>query len=311
MIGKSDPDFIDDPHLVATLRQDEQKALASGEPLFVPSEQVSGRYFQTNKIPLQNSDEFEKVLIVATDVTERQKIEDKLQLALQKEKELNELKSRFVSMASHEFRTPLATILATVETLKAYRQQLTDESVAYKLEKVHEQVEHLEDIMDDVLQLARMQARRVVFTPSRLNIDALCRSVLHEFESHLGQGYDVTYSCDPSLGDVMMDKKLMRQIINNLVSNAIKYTKNGKFSVNLTRENGSLVLRVSDQGIGIPEADLAHLFEPFHRASNVGTIAGTGLGLVITKEAVELHKGRIVVESQVNVGTTFTVTIPL
>ncbi|QPC84158.1 PAS domain S-box protein [Phototrophicus methaneseepsis] len=312
MVGKSDPDINGNHAEVELYRKDDFKVLETGETLYIPAERIQGRYFQTAKIPLKNPEgEYDRVLIVASDVTKRKNAEEKLQLALEKEKELNELKSRFVSMASHEFRTPLATILALVETLKAYRHKLSDDSIAHKLEKMHEQIGHLEDIMDDVLQLARMQARRVTFNPVRLNLDSLCRSVLDEFHSHKGNHYDITYHCDPDLKDVVLDKKLMRQIINNLVSNAIKYTSHGQFSLTLEREKNALILKVSDHGIGIPESDQAHLFEPFHRASNVGTIAGTGLGLVITKEAVELHGGFITVDSQVDVGTTFTVTIPL
>jgi len=231
---------------------------------------------------------------------------------LQVEKELGELKSRFVSMASHEFRTPLATILALTETLRAYRHRLTEEQIEQRLVKMQEQVDHLRDIMEDVLHLARLQARRAEFNPVQLDLDSLCRSVLDEFESQPVIRQRLVYSCDDALHEVKLDRKLMRQIISNLVSNAVKYSPNDTpIEITLAYQAAMLVLSVRDQGIGIPAADLKRLFEPFHRADNVGTIAGTGLGLTIAKESVELHAGTIAVESQVGIGTTFTVRIPL
>ncbi|HLY27064.1 MAG TPA: PAS domain S-box protein, partial [Aggregatilineales bacterium] len=246
------------------------------------------------------------------DLTEPRKAQQALQEALEKEKELNELKSRFVSMASHEFRTPLATILITTETLSAYRPKMTDNQIEERLAKIREQVSHLKDIMDDVLQLARLQARRADFNPVMLDLESLCRSVIDEFQSQPGSTKTIVFTCDHALKEVKLDKKLMRQTISNLVSNAVKYSPEGKtITVSLQYTGNALLLKVRDEGIGIPESDLAHLFEPFHRATNVGAISGTGLGLTITKESIELHGGTIAVESQVGTGTTFTVTIPV
>jgi PAS domain S-box-containing protein len=252
------------------------------------------------------------VISFVIDISEHKKAEAALWQNLEKERELSELKSRFVSMASHEFRTPLATILALTETLSAYRQKMADEQIEERLGKIRDQVDHLKNIMDDVLQLARLQARRADFNPVRSNLDSLCRSILDEFQSHPDITHELQYSCDAELQEVTLDKKLMRQIISNLVSNAIKYSPNEKpITISLESTGKAVALKVRDGGIGIPEADLKHLFEPFHRASNVGAIAGTGLGLVITKESVELHGGTIAVESQIGVGTTFIVNIPI
>jgi PAS domain S-box-containing protein len=249
---------------------------------------------------------------ITRDMTLHKQAEEDLRQALAKEKELGELKSRFVSTASHEFRTPLATILALTETLKAYRHKFSDEQIDQRLVKIQAQIGHLKDIMDDVLLLARMQAQRVEFNPVKLNLDSLCRSVVDEFQSRPDVAQKFLYTCDEQLYEVVLDKKLMRQIINNLVSNAVKYSPGDKtVTLNLTYENENLIFKVRDEGIGIPEADLKHLFEPFHRASNVGAVSGTGLGMVITKESVELHGGNITVDSQIGVGTTFTVSIPL
>jgi signal transduction histidine kinase len=152
----------------------------------------------------------------------------------------------------------------------------------------------------------------VEFNPLKLDLDALCRSVLDEFQSRADVHHRLDYTCAEGLQAVMLDRKLMRQIISNLVSNAIKYSPEDKpIVIDLAALDDALLLTIRDEGIGIPEADLKHLFEPFHRAANVGATSGTGLGLVITKEAVELHGGVIEVESQLDVGTTFTIRIPI
>ncbi len=249
---------------------------------------------------------------VTGDLTKRKETEETLQQALIREHELSELKSRFVSMASHEFRTPLATILSMVETLSTYRQKLQDDQIELRLHRIREEIGYLTEVMDDVLQLARLQARRAEFKPTLLDIDALCRSVIDEFFNGQTNPRAYCYTCDLAVSQVYLDRKLIRQIITNLISNAVKYSPpDTQITINLRRVDPNIVLTVEDEGIGIPEPDLKHLFEPFHRAENVGTTPGTGLGLTITKESVELHGGTISVESEVNAGTTFTVTLPI
>lgn len=250
-------------------------------------------------------------IVVATDITIQKQAEATLRQALAKEKELGDLKTRFVSMASHEFRTPLATILAVVETLSIYRHKLSEAQIDQRFDKIKDQVGHLKDIMEDVLLLARMQARRVEFHPVQVDLDALARSVLDEFQSQAECAHHLEYTVSDGVQEVWLDRKLMRQMISNLVSNAIKYSPKGTVvRVHLAYRDAAVILTIQDEGIGIPEADLPHLFEPFHRAANVGTIAGTGLGLVIAREAIELHGGAITVESRLGGGTTFLVRIP-
>ena len=281
------------------------------------------RWFQwTDRALLDESGRIIEYQGVGRDISERRRIEEAerqqrhmaemLRLALAKETELGELKSRFVSIASHEFRTPLASILAATETLSAYRQNMTDDQIEQRLVKIREQVTHLTAIMDDVLDLARIQARRVQFNPVELDVDALCRDILDEFQNQRNFTHSVIYTSQPRLPIAKLDKRLMRQLITNLVSNAIKYSSdNGPIRVTLNYESPVLRLDVTDRGIGIPEADKEHLFEPFHRGQNVGTISGTGLGLAIIWESVNLHGGRIDVQSQVGQGSTFVVSIPI
>ncbi len=313
MLGKTNTDLSLSEQVLSFSAEQDREALSSGQPLFIAEEQVQDRYYQTSKIPLKRPDgSYDRLLIVATDITAHKQAEEALRRAFEQEKELGELKSRFVSVASHEFRTPLATILAAAETLSAYRQKMTDSQIDHRINNIRDQVDHLKNIIEDVLQLARIQAGRVEFNPVVLDLDSLCRSVIDEFQSHPDNAHRITYYCDENLHKVRLDKKLIRQIITNLVSNAIKYSPTAsQIDIRLEYADQTIILKVHDQGIGIPEADLAHLFEPFHRASNVGSISGTGLGLSITKEAVELHGGIIGVDSQVGIGTTFVVTIPI
>lgn len=253
-----------------------------------------------------------ELVCTVRDITERKKVEETLQLALAKERELNELKSRFVSMASHEFRTPLAAILTLTETLSSYRARMTEEQIDQRLQRIREQIGYLTEIMNDVLQLAQLQARRAEFNPTLLDLDALCRNVIDEYQNRPNVARQFLYTCDPALQAVQLDRKLMRQILSNLLSNAIKYSaKDTLIKIDLCYCDPNLILKISDQGIGIPARDLPHLFDPFHRAANVGTISGTGLGLTITKESVELHGGTIMVESQENRGTSFTISLPV
>ena len=313
MVGKTDADVNHNPSEVAFFLQTDQAALDSEQVVFIAEQTIQGRYYQTTKIPLRNSaGQPDRLLVVSSDITERKQAEAVLQQAFQKEKELSELKSRFVSMASHEFRTPLTSILLLTETLLFYGHKLTNEQIAQRLANIREQVGHLKDITEDVLQLAHTQTRRIEISPVWLDLDALCRSIIDEFQERPDVTQRLIYRCDGDLQAVKLDKKLMRQIVSNLISNASKYSlENREILVHLAYKDEMVVLEVHDEGIGIPEADLIHLFQPFQRGVNVGDISGTGLGLAITKEAVELHGGTISVESQLDVGTTFTVKIPV
>lgn len=313
LVGQRDVDIHDDTAAVTRFHQQDLATLDSGEPLFIPETLIQERYYQANLVPLKNGGgQYDRVLMVASDITTRKQAEEALQQALATEKGLSELKSRFVSMASHEFRTPLSTIFSLTETLLAYRHKLTDEQIVQRLLKIQEQIGYLNTLMEDVLQLARTQSRRAEFKPTLLDLDALCRTIIDELQSQPATAARLTYLCEMAPPLARLDKRLIRQLLNNLVSNALKYSDpNQVVLVKVAGQAASIQLQVCDEGIGIPEADLKHLFEPFHRAANVNAIAGTGLGLVIAKEAVELHGGTIAVESRLGVGTTFTVNLPV
>jgi PAS domain S-box-containing protein len=281
--------------------------------LVVPRPDGQLRYLLAQGSPLLGKEgNFNGSFSIVTDITAQKQAEATLRQALAQEKELGELKSRFVSITSHEFRTPLATISATTETLLAYRDRLDSSQFDARLHKILTQVGHMRDMMDDVLQLARIQAHRVEFAPALDDLQALCCDIIEEFRSCPEYKERIHYENNCLPVQLNFDPRLMRHIIGNLIANGLKYSRNEKpITVKLWLDPVQVVLQVTDDGIGIPDADLNHIFEPFHRASNVGTISGTGLGLSITKEAIEMHGGRIHIATAVSAGTTVTVTLPI
>lgn len=250
------------------------------------------------------------VICSLRDVTKRKKLEQELREALVKEKELGEMKTRFSSMISHEFRTPLATIQSSSDLLERYPDRLTDNQKTEHLHKIQAQVHNLTTMLEDILIISRSETLELEFHPSWIDLEALCQSVIADMQMIADQ-HTITFSLKGIFNLVLLDAKLIRQVVANLLSNAIKYSPAGSLvSFGLIREKNRIILRVQDQGIGIPDEDKKYLFEVYHRANNVRAVAGTGLGLAIVKRAVERHNGSIEVESKVGSGTTFTVYLP-
>lgn len=234
-----------------------------------------------------------------------------LQNALKKEQELSELKSRFVTMTSHEFRTPLTTILSSAELLENYSYKWTEEKKLHHLQRIQVAVQRMTQLLNDVLLIGKAEAGKIEFQPLPLDLAAFCHNLVEELQLGTSTHF-IDFRIQGQCINACMDEKLLRHILSNLLSNAIKYSdKGGTVDFDLLCEAGAAIFRVQDQGIGIPATEQAQLFNSFHRASNVGTISGTGLGLAIVKKSVDLHGGKIAVNSQVGVGTTFTVTLPL
>ncbi|HVZ43143.1 MAG TPA: 7TM diverse intracellular signaling domain-containing protein [Ramlibacter sp.] len=247
------------------------------------------------------------------DITDRKKSEAEMREALEQQKALNELRTRFVAMTSHEFRTPLAAILSAEELLRHYGERLPQAERLEILDSISAGVQRMSRMMDRVLLLGRADAQMLDFEPKTVDLPALCRQLVDEARAEdVYRRCDVVAECGPGVGEGQYDEKLLRHIFGNLLANAIKYSPQGgevRFSVRRDGE-GVTVFEVSDQGIGIPAEEIAHLFESFHRASNVGAIPGTGLGLAIVKNAVQIHGGSIEVDSRVGEGTRFTVKVP-
>lgn len=253
----------------------------------------------------------DQVMAIVRDITERKRAEADIRHALEKEKELHELKSRFVSMTSHEFRTPLTTILSSAELLQDYG-SIWDEGKKLKhLQRIQIAVKHMTELLNDVLLIGKAEAGKLEFNPTPLNLVQFCRELVEEMQL-AAENHTIVLHIGGESVNACMDEKLLRHIFTNLLSNAIKYSPSGatvKFDFVASQKVG--IFRIQDQGIGIPQADIAQLFNSFHRASNVGTISGTGLGLAIVKKSVDLHNGEIFVNSAVDSGTTFVVKLPL
>jgi len=243
------------------------------------------------------------------DITERKQAEQEIRDALDRQKELNELRSRFVAMTSHEFRTPLATILSSAELLKYYGDRLPTQEKNEVLQSIESSVQRMTRMLDRVLLIGKVEAHMLEFNPEKIDLVALCHGLVEEARTQLPDS-TCTVHTDFEVGDGMgmYDEKLLGHIFGNLLSNAIKYSPNGGgVGFKIYQQAGDMVFEVSDQGIGIPADEIAHLFESFHRSSNVGNIQGTGLGLAIVKNSVDLHGGRIEVRSELGKGTCFTV----
>ncbi len=235
-----------------------------------------------------------------------------LHRALDQERELGELKSRFVTMVSHEFRTPLGIIMSAVELMRHYEDRLPAGQRRELCEDIHSATRLMASLMEQVLVLGRVEAGKLGCRRAPLDIDTLSDKLTDECLSATNRRCPIHWQPVGSLADAFADESLLRHIFSNLITNAVKYSPEGR-SVEFTaqREGTDAVFKVIDHGIGIPPADQARLFEAFYRCSNVGEIPGTGLGLVIVKRCVELHGGSLTIDSEVGRGTTFTVRLPL
>lgn len=232
--------------------------------------------------------------------------------ALIKEQELNELKSQFIAMMSHEFRTPMTTIRSSVDLLQAYPDEITSQQNVKYLKRIENAIEQMLKLLDDILFLQRNEAGRVQFCPRPIDLNTFCTEIIDIMQLSVGQEHNIIFTLSGDYSQARMDEELLSCILTNLLSNAVKYSpKNSNIYFNLNCQNETVVFQIQDQGIGIPQNDQSHLFENFYRASNVRGIPGTGLGLAIIKRCVELHQGSIKVESELGAGTTVTVTLPL
>jgi signal transduction histidine kinase len=254
----------------------------------------------------------EQNALLQQEVHRREIAEAEVRKSLSKEQELNQLKSYFVSMVSHEFRNPLTTILGFAELIRDFDQQLTSEKRQAYLRQIQESARRMTALLNDVLSIGQAEAGKIEFNPEPLDVEEFCRDLVEEIKLGNSVQHIITFSRPSQLTKACMDKNLLRQILTNLLSNAIKYSPEGSaVTFDLICQDEKAIFDIKDEGIGISPEDQQRLFESFQRGSNVGKISGTGLGLTIVKKAVDLHGGQIAVKSEVGVGTTFSVAIPL
>ena len=249
---------------------------------------------------------------VNVDIDDRKRAETELLAAVQREKELSEMKSKFVSTASHEFRTPLATMLSSAELLEHYSESLSPAEKLKLLQTIQGGAKRMSEMIDDVLTLGRAESGVLRLNLGPTNLRELCGRVVSEFRIGQGRQHIITLDDRFDRLEAYMDERLLRHILNNLLSNAVKYSPPGsEVTFSLARRDEQAAIEIQDRGIGIPLEDQPRMFESFHRASNVENRPGTGLGLAIVKKAVELHGGEISLSSAVGSGTRFTVMLPL
>jgi signal transduction histidine kinase len=232
--------------------------------------------------------------------------------ALSREKELNQLKSRFVSVVSHEFRNPLNSISGMAQVLKEYGDKLVPEKKAVVFEQLQRNVTRMTDLLDDVLVISRKDMGKLKFEPVPLELETFCRGLIDEMQMVFKNKQSFNFVYQGEKQKFHLDSKLLHHILSNLFSNACKYSpQDTVIDFEVCCQPSDVVFTIRDRGIGIPAEDIPNLFDSFYRASNSEEFQGTGLGLTIAKEYVELHRGAIEVESELQVGTTFKVTIPI
>ncbi len=258
------------------------------------------------------------VLMMLHDVTEYRKAEfalieqERLRAALAKEHELAEFRTRFMSMASHEFRTPMTVILSSSEILDEYFDQLTEEKRREYLTNIKTQIRHLRGMLSEIEMLVKAESSFLEFHPEQVNLAALCRKILQEQESSIGLTHQVYFAQHGTPVETQADERLMRIIVTNLLSNAAKFSPQGsEIRFELFFLGDTYRIRVQDAGIGIPDEDQKHLFKSFFRARNVTTISGSGIGLNLVRYCVEAHGGTIQFNSKLGKGTTFILDFPV
>jgi PAS domain S-box-containing protein len=249
---------------------------------------------------------------IVNDISDRKRAEEELLRALAREKELSQLKTNFVSMVSHEFRTPLGIILSSAEILDEYLEQLSPEERKEQLQSIQKNSRRMASLMEEALLLGRFEAGKMDFKPAPMDLRLFSQRLLDEVLSATEHLCPIQIIGEPCARPAFADDRLLRHIFINLLTNAVKYSAPGTpVEFHLAAEGVNAVCLIRDRGIGIPESDREWLFEAFHRGRNVGERAGTGLGLTIVKRCVELHGGKIKIESRVGEGTTVTVALPL
>lgn len=274
---------------------------------------ISGYY---NKTVLNN---FQIIEIKNAELNEyRENLENlvidrtkELEQSLMREKELGILKTNFISMASHEFRTPLTSIQGLIELVLNYSDRLTIEQIKERLKKINVEVANMTNMLEDVLIIGQVDSDKIVFTPVALNLVEFVKGIIYEYQLFKIVKREVDFQFVSDVIICSVDVKLMKQIVMNLFSNALKYSEfPSPILVSILKENDEVVFSVTDQGIGISDKEQKIIFEPFFRANNVENIQGTGLGLTIIERAVNIHKGKVEVLSKLGKGTTFRIILP-
>ena len=236
------------------------------------------------------------------------------ELQLEKERELRAFKSRFVAMVAHDFRNPLASILLSLNVVEKYMDTMDADRRQRKFDSLYAQIDQMNELLEDVLTISQLEDQGVQFDPVPLDVELLCQEIFDNISENQGCEHFCLYEGAGQSVYIEADRQLLKRAIVNLFSNAIKYSSPGTtvtLSLCVDEPGQEVCIQVTDQGIGVPKRDLPVLFNPFHRASNVGQRAGTGLGLAIVKHVAELHQGTVECESELGSGTLFSLYLPV
>ena len=271
--------------------------------------QFRNRTYAVNTSPLQlGNDNAKWTLFVYNDISKQKQAEINIKEALKKEQELNELKSRFISMASHEFRTPLTAILSSATLIGKQNQPNKVQKREKYVKQIESNVRNLVVILNDFLSLSKLEEGKTDFRPENFDLVQLLKQVINEIETGKKEGQKIIFKSQLPIISVALDAKLMRHILVNLVSNATKYSEEGtNIDIAITTQDNKVLISVTDEGIGIPLEEQVNLFDRFFRATNAVNIQGTGLGLHIVKQYTELMGGTVSFKSEIGKGTTFMV----
>ena len=323
VIGKT-PRILQGPKTNIDILQNIREALKAWQPVLAElinyHKDGSEVWVELSIFPVEDRTGRYKYWVgIQRDITNRKQAEAEVQKALAKERELSELKSRFVSTTSHEFRTPLSTILSSADLLEFYAGRCTPEKQHEHIHRIQVAALNMNELLNDILVIERAEAHKLQFDPVDLDLRAFCQGLVNELRLNDHGAHPLSFTvqrhdgiADPTAPiGVHMDEKLIRQILGNLLSNALKYSPIGMpVDCRLRCSDSEVTIEVHDQGIGVRPEDVERLFEAFHRGTNVGAISGNGLGLAIVKQSVEAHQGEIAVQSLIGKGTIMRVRLP-
>lgn len=325
-----EPDQSDYPHFMQavhpedrlTIEKAAQNAIEHGVPysvefrVFWPDQSV--HWLRSNGRIYYNQQGVADCLIgVLQNITEQKQFHEvevereRLSAALEKERELTQLRNRFMTMAAHEFRTPLTVISTACELIIDYYDELTPERRIEYLHSIRGRIKYLRDMLTEIESVAREEYISMEFHPTPIDLPHICQRIIDDVREAYVSQHTIKLNRPHESSPKWVDERLFSYILTNLLSNAIKYSKkNATIEVRLRYLPREIVLEVSDQGIGIPPQDQNKIFELFYRGANIGAVGGRGVGLKIVRDCVEVHRGSIEVESQVGVGSTFRVRLP-
>lgn len=322
LIGSSDYQLKSEfPHLaplipikqqVMKTRQAEQVEIA----LVVEGET---RYYELTLMPRQQADDTViGVAVYGREITEKKRMtllqleQERLKIALAKEQEINEFKSRLMLRVSHEFRTPFTVMTNSVEILERHFDRLSPEARLQRLHLIHTEIKRVARMLDQMTQSLRNQLHKPTLQLTQFDLFQICDEVVNALSQTMGQAHQLRFDTEGNCCQFLGDREMIYSVINNLISNAIKYSPENSIIHIVLRDQmpENVVIQIRDQGYGIAPEELSQIFEPFFRGKHPTKISGMGLGLNIVKEIVDLHGGTLQVESEQGVGTTFTVTLP-